>query len=120
MNVYIISIDKEDLIHGNDIDLVGDEAYSVIFKGTPNLIIDFERVQRCSSYMLGKIVGIRKRCFNANGRLILCGVGPQLMEGLKVTGLRILFEIVEDLDAAKDAMKESVVSWTPKAEVSGS
>ena len=120
MNVYIISIDKEDLIHGKDIETVGDEAYGAIAKGIPHLIIDFERVQRCSSYMLGKLVGIRKRCFNANGRLILCGVGKQLMEGLKVTGLRILFEIVEDLDAAKDAMKESVVSWTPKAEVSGS
>jgi anti-sigma B factor antagonist len=52
------------------------------------IVLDFERVQYLSSQAIGMLLGVQKKLAALQGgKLILCGVGPRLMELLKITRL---------------------------------
>jgi anti-sigma B factor antagonist len=56
------------------------------------LVLDFEKVQYLSSQAIGIILTLQKKLGALkHSKLVLCGVGPKLMELLKITRLdRIL------------------------------
>ena len=81
------------------------------------LIINFKNVNRVSSSVLGKLVGLRKRIMNEKGRLTLCCCGENMTEAMKVTNLRLLFDVMETEDEAVEYMRHDVVGWKPGAEV---
>lgn len=56
------------------------------------IVLDFERVEYISSQMIGIILTMQKKLAALkNSKFVLCGVGPKLMELLKITRLdRIL------------------------------
>ena len=51
------------------------------------IVLDFEKVEYLSSQALGIIMSAQKRLKAADGKLVLCGVNPKLMELLKITKL---------------------------------
>ena len=63
-------------------------------EGRDRVILDFSKVQYLSSQAIGNILTLNKKLTgtSAGGQnLVLCGVGPQLMQLLKITRLdRIL------------------------------
>jgi anti-sigma B factor antagonist len=69
------------------------------------IIIDFERVQYLSSQAIGIVLAMHKK-LNAlkNSKLILCSVGPKLMELIKLTRLDKMLTI-------KASQKEAVGVW---------
>lgn len=69
------------------------------------IIMDFEKVQYLSSQAIGIVLAMHKK-LNAlkNSRLILCSVGPKLMELIKLTRLDRLLTI-------KSSQKEAVNVW---------
>jgi anti-sigma B factor antagonist len=60
-----------------------------------HLILDFRRVQFVSSQMIGILLTLNKKLTAVPGAtpLVLCGVGPQVMELLKITRLDRLVTI---------------------------
>ena len=53
-----------------------------------NFILNFEHVQYLSSQAIGMLLGMQKKLASLkNSKLILCGVGPRLMELLRITRL---------------------------------
>lgn len=53
-----------------------------------NIVLDFERVQYLSSQAIGMLLAMQKKLASLkDSRLILCGVGPRLMELLRITRL---------------------------------
>jgi anti-sigma B factor antagonist len=56
------------------------------------IVLDFEKVQYLSSQAIGIILTLHKKMASLkHSRLVLCSVGPKLMELLKITRLdRIL------------------------------
>ena len=74
---------------------IGKELYRLVDEeDRRKLILDFEKVQYLSSQAIGIILTLNKKLSGgaAGGEnLVLCGVGPQLMQLLKITRLdRIL------------------------------
>ena len=69
------------------------------------IIIDFEKVQYLSSQAIGIVLAMHKK-LNAlkNSKLILCSVGPKLMELIKLTRLDKMLTI-------KASQKEAVGVW---------
>jgi len=67
----------------------------------PKLIVDFVGVLDLSSLMLGKLVKLRTKMAANRGKLILCGLSPEVWEYLDETMLSQLFEIRE---AESDAL----------------
>jgi anti-sigma B factor antagonist len=68
------------------------------------IIVDFEKVQYLSSQAIGIVLAMHKK-LNAlkNSRLILCSVGPKLMELIKLTRLDKMLTI-------KASQKEAIAS----------
>jgi anti-anti-sigma factor len=66
------------------------------------IILDFEQVQYLSSQALGIVMGLRQKLEKLpHGCLVLCGVGPKLLELLKITRLDKVLKI-------KPSQKEAV------------
>ena len=52
------------------------------------LVLDFERVQYISSQAIGMVLTLNKKLSSLKrSKLILCGVGPRLMELIRITRL---------------------------------
>ena len=61
-----------------------------------HILLDFTRVEYLSSQAIGMVVGLHKKVSGvAGGKLVLCGVGPQLMQLLKITRLDRLLKVVK-------------------------
>lgn len=72
------------------------------------IIMDFTRVQYISSQAMGIILGMNKKLGALkNSKLILCGVGPKLMELLKLTRVDRVLTI-------KPTQKEAIAIFTHK------
>src|SRR3954468_24422937 len=83
---------------------IGKELYRLVDdEDRRKLVLDFERVQYLSSQAIGIILTLNKKLgVLKNSKLVLCGVGPKLMELLKITRLdRILTVKPTQEDAVK-------------------
>jgi anti-sigma B factor antagonist len=72
---------------------IGTELYRLVDEeDRRKLLLDFEKVQYLSSQAIGIILTLNKKLGALKGsKMVLCGVGPKLMELLKITRLdRIL------------------------------
>ena len=83
---------------------IGRELYRLVDEeDRRKLVLDFERVQYLSSQAIGIILTLNKKLGALkHSKLVLCGVGPKLMELLKITRLdRILTVKPTQEDAVK-------------------
>jgi anti-sigma B factor antagonist len=72
---------------------IGKELYRLVDEEDKRrLILDFEKVQYLSSQAIGIVLTLNKKLTALkNSKFVLCGVGPKLLELLKITRLdRIL------------------------------
>jgi anti-sigma B factor antagonist len=68
------------------------------------LVLDFRRVQYFSSQVMGVILTLNKKLAALpGGKLVLCGVAPQLLELLRITRLDRILTIKTD---RKEAIRE--------------
>ncbi len=71
------------------------------------IVLDFEKVQYLSSQALGILMALRKKLEKLpHSNLVLCGVGPKLMELIKITRLDKVLVI-------KPSQKEAVKVLIP-------
>src|SRR4029079_18395642 len=83
---------------------IGKELYRLVDEeDRRKLVLDFEKVQYLSSQAIGIILTLNKKLSSLKyNKLVLCGVGPKLMELLKITRLdRILTVKPTQQDAVK-------------------
>ena len=72
---------------------IGQELYRLVDEEDKRrLILDFEKVQYLSSQAIGIVLTLNKKLTALkNSKFVLCGVGPKLLDLLKITRLdRIL------------------------------
>jgi anti-anti-sigma factor len=67
-------------------------------------VLDLARVQYIGSSMLGLMVNLRQRIKTGGGRLVLCGLSPQLAKALSTCSLASLFVITE---SRRDALRRA-------------
>lgn len=72
---------------GNELSRIADEP------GRTNLVLDFSRVTRASSAVLGKFITLHRKVQLAHGRLMHCCVPAQLLEFFQITKLDKYFSI---------------------------
>jgi anti-sigma B factor antagonist len=82
---------------------IGQELYRLVdAEDKRRLILDFEKVQYLSSQAIGIVLTLNKKLSALkNSKFVLCGVGPKLMELLKITRLDRILTI-------KPSQKEAV------------
>ncbi len=81
---------------------IGNKLYHLVDKeDRRRLILDFERVEYISSQTIGIIISLQKKIAALpHGIMIMCGVGPRLMELMKITRLDRKIMIKKDQEAA--------------------
>jgi anti-sigma B factor antagonist len=83
---------------------IGDAIYHLIdMEDKRRIILDFEQVEYLSSQAIGIVLTMNKKLSKLpHATLILCGVGPRLMELIKITRLDKVLKIKE---SQKEALK---------------
>ena len=88
-NTTVVEFTTASLMDPIQLELMAQELYQLVDEqDRRHIVLDFERVQYLSSQAIGMLLGMQKKLAALkNSRLILCGVGPRLLELLKITRL---------------------------------
>lgn len=81
------------LVDDRIVGAVGDELYRLGATPGARLLIDFSGVTRVASSMLAKVVELDRRLKAAGGRLVLCGLDPDVYDLFEVTRLNRIISI---------------------------
>jgi len=101
--VLVVSFTDSKIVTEDQIQEVGEQLYAIAEDaGKKKILLNFGKVQYCSSTVLGKLVGFKKRVDAAKGKLKLCCIHPDLMTPFKLTGLDKVFEIHPEEQNALD------------------
>jgi anti-sigma B factor antagonist len=90
---HVVEFKTPSLMDPQILEEIGRELYRLVDEeDRRRVVLDFERVQYLSSQAIGIILTLNKKLGSLkNSKLVLCGVGPKLLELLKITRLdRIL------------------------------
>lgn len=89
------------------IDGMGEQLYSLVEKAAPpQLLLDFRAVQQVASSLLATLIGVRRMVKAHGGRLVLCGIGPELRRSFEMTRLIQVFDI-------RPTEQEALQGWEP-------
>jgi len=91
----VIEFKSPSLMDPLELEQLGQALYRLVDEeDRRKVILDFERVQYLSSQAIGIVLTMNKKLGALkNSKLILCGVGPRLMELLKITRLDRLLTV---------------------------
>ena len=82
-----------------------DEVISLIESGNSELIIDFAKTTFLDSSGLGALTGILKK-IGHRGELVVCGLGPDVLQMFKICRMDRVFAIYQDETSAVQALSE--------------
>jgi anti-sigma B factor antagonist len=101
----VVDFQTPSLMNPQDLERIGSSLFRIIDEEKRDrLVLDFTKVKYLSSQAIGIILTLNKKLSGASAggdKLVLCGVGPQLLQLLKITRLDRILTI-------KDTQKEAV------------
>lgn len=65
-----------------------------------NILLDCTKVSFLASAGIGMMIAMRKHCMEGGGQLVVCGLGQDIMEALRLTRVDKLLRIENDRTAA--------------------
>jgi anti-sigma B factor antagonist len=91
----VVEFKSPSLMDPLELEQLGQQLYRLVDEeDRRKVILDFERVQYLSSQAIGIVLTMNKKLSALNNsKLVLCGVGPRLMELLKITRLDRLLTV---------------------------
>lgn len=99
--VVVVYFTDSKILEEMQVKWVGTELYDLVEKqGRRNILISFQNIERFSTALLGKLIGLKKKLHETEGTVKLCSIPPNIMEIFKVTGLDAAFNIFGDEQAA--------------------
>jgi anti-sigma B factor antagonist len=103
-DVTVVNFVDNKIIDEQNIQIIGEQLFSLVDEvGRRKLLLNFGNVDYMSSAALGKLITLNKKVNAAGGRLILCGIAPQIYEVFEITKLDKFFKIVKEEQAALQA-----------------
>ncbi|MHC4983603.1 MAG: STAS domain-containing protein [Planctomycetota bacterium] len=102
--VTVAGVHVASLIDGPTIEGVAKGLYELVDRqACRKLIVDFGSVSSMASWMLGVLVNLNKKSREINGKVVLCGIRPKLMEVFKITRLDKILDFAKN---ESQAMRE--------------
>ena len=100
-DLAIVSFEQPSITDARVIETLGKELLVLVDQqARRQIILDFGRVKFLSSRMLGTLISLYKKSAAIKGRVILCGLAPELMEVFKITRMDKVMEFAENQDKA--------------------
>ena len=93
-NATVVTFTEPRILEQSEIEALADSIIPLIEQTEElNLVIDFSKVQFCSSAVLGLLIRISKKVYQKNGSLGLCCISPTILEIFRITRLDTIFDI---------------------------
>jgi anti-sigma B factor antagonist len=100
-DVVVVGFVDRRILDEQNIQIIADQLFSLVEdQNRHKLILNFSNVEYMSSAALGKLITLHKKMTAAKGKMVLCGIIPQIFEVFAITKLDKIFNIQKDLDAA--------------------
>lgn len=101
--ITIAGFTDRKILDESNIQLIGEELFGLVEEDQrKRIILDFSNVEYLSSAALGKLITMDTKVRNANGKLRLCNIRPDIYEIFQITRLNKIFEIK---DTQEDALQ---------------
>lgn len=103
VGVTVVLIEDAALLDQVHIEKVAEQLYELVEeKARRKLVVDFRRVQHLSSQMIGVIIELHKKSVAIKGKLVVCGMQPNVHKGFKIMQLdKILTIVGEETEAVR-------------------
>ena len=103
-DVTIVNFNQTAILDTVQIQQLGEELYELVdAQARRKVVLDFSNVKFLSSSALGVLITMQKKAKEIKGRLLLCGLKPDLRKVFKITSLEKLFEFFETEEQALNA-----------------
>jgi anti-sigma B factor antagonist len=102
-DITVVNFTDRKILDEANIQLIGEELFSLVDKGRKKVLLNFGNVEYLSSAALGKLITLNNKLRGAGGRLVLCNIDPQIYEVFEITKLNKFFTIHKEEQAALQA-----------------
>jgi len=103
-DVTVVCLTDRKILVEQSIQVIGEQLLNLVNEsGRKKLLLNFRNVEYMSSAVLGMLVTLNKKVLAAGGKLVLCGIDPQIREVFEITKLDKLFVIRGDEQEALQA-----------------
>jgi anti-sigma B factor antagonist len=93
-SVTVARLARPDFVDEETVNLTGNQLFHLVEEqACRRLVINFSKVRRAGSAMLGKVIGLHRKIQAAGGRLVLCDLDSTLMDALESLQLTRLFRV---------------------------
>ena len=100
-DVTVVTFTVTHIIQDDYIQAMGQEFYALAdAQGRRKVALDFTELLFLSAAALGKLITFEKKVKAAMGKLVLCGIRPEIYEIFAVTRLNRHFDIKNSLEDA--------------------
>jgi anti-sigma B factor antagonist len=91
--VVVVNLGGSALLDMPTIDLLGQRLYELVdAQAQRKIVLDFSKVRLLSSSLLGVLVKLQRKAKDIGGRVVICGLRPELQKAFKITRMDKLFE----------------------------
>ena len=98
----VVGFRQTSILDAATVDAIAVELYPLIDQQAHRrIVLDFQQVQFLSSSMLGVLINMHRKAQAIKGRIVLCGIRPELMRVFKIMKLE---EMLEFADNESEAM----------------
>jgi anti-sigma B factor antagonist len=97
----VVSFETASVLDAPLIQTIGSELYVLVDEqARRKIVLNFSRVRFLSSQMLGVLIALHKKSAAIKGRVVLCGLRPDLMKVFSIMKLEKILTIVPDENSA--------------------
>jgi len=101
-DVLVVSFVDRKILDEQNIQIIGEQLFGLVDQ-SQKILLNFSNVEYLSSAALGKLIALNKKVKAAGGRLILCGIDPNIYEVFELTRLDQILKIEKDEQTALQA-----------------
>jgi anti-anti-sigma factor len=106
--ITVVSFAQAKILSEPDVQAIGEELLGLVDSdGCKYLVLDFQKVQFCSSAVIGKLLALDREVKSKKGKLRLCAMTPEIRDVFQITHLDQVLEI-------KDTREEALAAFRAK------
>ena len=102
-DVVVVNLGSSAILDGITVEAVARRLFELVDQqARRKILLDFSQVKFLSSSMLGVLIRLQKRSGAIKGRVVICGLRPELHKVFKITRLD---KVLEFADTEETALK---------------
>ncbi len=101
-DITLVDLQDASILDAHHIESIGEQLFKLVDQmDRKKLILDFSKVRHMGSAAIGMILTLNKKSKAIKGKLVLCGVRPDVMQIFAIMRLDKLLKFAPNLNDAK-------------------